>query len=934
MVRIANSPYSLGLYFGLLLAYFATGHLLSNFSFQSQIVPIWLPAGIALVGCYIWWWRFVPAVFIASFAFNFSIQASDDSIGLLADQGLGFCLIAFGASLQAVVGSGILRYWLGHPLKESSYKKIIYFIFIVGILVNLISANIGILSLSIFNPEYSLEHYWNNLLYWWLGDSLGVLLVTPFILSLISIDAIDKAQKRSRLLILSSSAVLFLSVLVLTGFFIEFSNDNAKKSMAREVKSIENGLYRELNNSMAQLQNLASYIQNTPQLERKDFIAFVNELVATQPTIAAMSWNPMISQDEKIDHQMELRGIYNKEVIIRGTPILTEDPIVYVRLIAPEEANSKAIGFNVFSNKDRKKTLINSESSFQSKATPIIQLVQSEEKTPAYLMFFPVFEGDKKLIGFATGVFLAEDMLLIALDTNGSKQFDYELYEAGNRSAFSSNNETGDVLKNDKSAEKLEFKLTEQVWELYLKANKEFLSQQQSESYLLLFSLEFVIVTFIMLLILMMNSRQIELNVLVTQKTQSLKLAVQEANNANSAKSRFLANMSHEIRTPMNAVIGFSQLARKSDDLQTVQGYLEKIEISSDLLLNIVNDILDISKIEANKLVLSYENFDIHKSIQRIDSLFSSQAESKKLSWSVINNIPKSLYFKGDQVRLEQVLVNLCSNSLKFTKQGSIKIIADVKIINKDKNQITIKVKDSGIGISEEKQQKLFSAFTQADDSTSRKFGGTGLGLALSKELSRLMQGDISIESKESEGSEFTFLCYMPSADNEFELLQAELKNTTAFEVKSSLKVSSSLNTSGSPDVGKSNATNGDRIKNTSRMHVLVAEDNEINQLVIEAILENNGITADIVSNGKKAVDKIQENAYDAVLMDCQMPVMDGYTATQAIRKLDKFKDIPIFALTADATPESKSRAKESGFTGHLSKPIMVEELMRALEGL
>ena len=240
MVRIADSSYSIGLYIGLFVAYFATGHILSNFSFQAQIVPIWLPAGIALVGCYLWWWRFVPAVFIASFVFNFSVQPAPatDALNLLAEQGIGFCLIAFGASLQAFVGAALLRYWLGNPLKQAVIK-VFYFVLVVGILVNLISSNIGIFALSTFNPEYSLEHYWNNLLYWWLGDSFGVLLASPFLLSLISVDDIQVAQKRSRLLVLSSSAVLFLSVLVVTAFFIDFSNENAKNQRPEKSKVLK-----------------------------------------------------------------------------------------------------------------------------------------------------------------------------------------------------------------------------------------------------------------------------------------------------------------------------------------------------------------------------------------------------------------------------------------------------------------------------------------------------------------------------------------------------------------------------------------------------------------------------------------------------------------------------------------------------------------------
>ena len=907
MVKIASSSRSIVLYLGLFFGYFIVGHLLSSVSFQSQIVPIWLPAGIALVGCYIWWLRFIPAVFIASFAFNYSVHPVLELSDLLGDHGLELVMIAFGASLQALVGSAMLRYWLGHPLNLSSNRQIIYFVLLVGIFVNLISANIGIIALSTFNPDYSQENYWLNLIYWWFGDSLGVLLATPFLLSLINYRELAEQQKKARVLMLLSAGVLFLLVLSLTVFFIDFSNAAANKSTNREIKSIENGLYRELNNSMAQLQNLASFIQNSQDLSKKEFTGFVNELMSTQPTISAMSWNPVIAKKDKAKHEAALGKVYGRKVAIRGVPLLESDPIVYVKLISPEMKNKKAIGFNVYSNQKRKNTLIEAESSFHPKATPIIQLVQSDTKEPAYLMFFPVFEGSKQLKGYATGVFLVEEMLVRALDFNGRKHFDYELYEQGSDHWFSSNNDGVD-LRNNYEAESLTFHLSGQTWVLYLKVNSAYFLQQQGQSYLLLFSLEFVIVTFITLLILMMNSRQIELNVLVEERTASLKIAMQEAKDASLAKSRFLANMSHEIRTPMNAVIGFSSLARDTNDKDVIQKYLEKIEVSSDLLLNIVNDILDISKVEADKLTLSYEAFDMHKSCKRINSLFQRQVEGKGLSWVLNDNIPPSLYFKGDQIRFEQVLVNLCSNALKFTKQGGVSVSIDVDVLNSDENRITVRVKDSGIGISKENQQKLFNAFTQADDSTSRQFGGTGLGLALSKELSLLMQGDITIESEIGVGAEFIFKSIINTAhDHDLKISSGDdLQVLRMTKEKSDLK----------------------------NLRVLVAEDNDINQLVITAILKKMGISAVIVINGEEAVQRIQQEEFDVILMDCQMPVLDGYQATEQIRKLKGFENLPIFALTADVTSEGREKARLSGFTGHLSKPILVDDLLEKLESI
>jgi signal transduction histidine kinase/CheY-like chemotaxis protein/integral membrane sensor domain MASE1 len=941
MIRFEKPAYSIGLYLTFFVAYIVVGYLLFYFSFQSIIVPIWVPAGIALVGCYIWWWRFFPAVFIAAFVFNYLILDIDDSKGLLINQTLSIYLISIGATLQAAIGSALLRYWLGHPLKQTSHLKNFYFIVFIGIIVNLISASIGSFSLSVFSAAYDIGHYWTNLFYWWLGDSLGILLIAPLLFSFIGLATSGVEVRRSRLLFLSTSGLLFLAVLLITGIFIDITNKDITNTTQREINSIENGFYRELNNSTVQLHSLASYIQRTEELTRHDFKKMVDELSHNSPAIAAMSWNPIIAQKNKEKHQIELNNIYDKDVTIKGDSLLANDPIVYVRFIAPEKNNEKAIGFNVYSNVDRRTTLNDASSSFQAKVTPIISLVQSAVRKPAYLMFFPIYTGEKVLSGFVAGVFLVEDMIVNALGLADYDRYNYEFYETGKDYWFSSNNGMGNSssnhnetnnlnvnsLKASELSEKIEFEFSGRKWDLYLQVNKQYLLQQQNQSYLLLYFVEIITVSFIMLFILMMNSRQLDLNKQVAEKTKSLKLAMHEANLANSAKSRFLANMSHEIRTPMNAVIGFSQLARESNDFETIKYYLENIEISSDLLLNIVNDILDISKIEADKLLLSHDNFDIHLSLHRLGSVFLIQAETKGLEWKLINNIPHNVYLKGDQTRFEQVVVNLCSNAIKFTKNGFVHVIAEANKIDVSNYKITIRVQDSGIGISDKVKETLFSAFTQADENTSREFGGTGLGLALSKELSRLMGGGITIGDNEGGGSEFIFTCYIACADEGFES-QEQVSNILALENTQQPKVAANTE---KDNPTQSHANNHDQALPVKGMHLLVAEDNEINQLVISAILANLGITVDIVINGQQAVDKVQQNSYDAILMDCQMPIMDGYTATAAIRRLPGFEHIPILALTADATKESKIRAQEVGFSDHLSKPIRVESLVSAL---
>ncbi len=900
------------LYFILFVSYFLMGMLLSKVSFQSQIVPVWLPAGIALVGCYIWWWRFFPAVFLASFIFNCSVVPNFELSYIFSDVGIQNSLIATGAMLQAIAGSALLRFWLGNPINEWHNRKTIYFILIVGIFTNLISANIGVFSLSAFNPSYSVDSYWLNVIYWWFGDSLGVLLSVPFLLSLFNYKLMKIQQKKARVIIIYSVGALFVIVTSMTWFFVTSSNVDTEKLVTKEVEVIENGMHRQLNRSLYQLQELAEFIQVNPEISRDDFAQYVSTKIALNASIKAMSWNPLIAVQEQERHHAQLSEIYQKPTVIKGEPLTAGDPLVYVKFIAPEQSNQKAIGFNVYSNPARKQTLLDARINYQPKATSIIQLVQSEQPEPAFLMFFPVFEytlsegGNevKRLKGFATGVFLANKILTLAINEQQRKLFFYELLEQGQNKSFSSNTDTNELtLRDNLNHESQSFRFAGQVWKINLLVNNKYVVEQQNRSYLTLFLLQVAIVTTIMLLLLLMNNRQLALDSVVKERTKSLKQAMTAANNANKAKSQFLANMSHEIRTPMNSVIGFAQLAKQSDDLDEIKSYLGRIDVSSDLLLHIVNDILDISKIESQKLELSHQVFDVHESINRITTVFENTAAAKQLTWRTQDNIPKPLYFDGDQTRFEQVLMNLCGNAVKFTSHGGIALLADLVTNEGQQATLQIAVKDTGIGIGADNIDKIFQPFTQEDVSTSRNFGGTGLGLTISKKLSQLMHGDIKVTSNIGEGSTFTFTCTLAISSD---------------RPKTSLK----------------QATTIDSTQGVEHLTVLVAEDNRINQKLIAVVLQKLGIKADIVENGQQAVEQIQQKKYDVILMDCQMPVLDGYEATKQIRAMPEYALLPIIALTADVDTRSKERAIAVGFNKHLSKPIDMEALKECLREL
>lgn len=509
-----------------------------------------------------------------------------------------------------------------------------------------------------------------------------------------------------------------------------------------------------------------------------------------------------------------------------------------------------------------------------------------------------------------------------------------------------------------------------------------------------------------------MNNVQIALN-------KELKIAKQKAESAAKSKSMFLANMSHEIRTPMNGIIGLIELTRNTELTAQQTHHLKMAAYSGRVMMNVINDILDFSKIEAGKMEVEFVEFNINELIENIISVVSSLLEEKEIKFRVITSpsLPKFLF--GDPLRISQILLNLCNNAIKFTQQGLVEVSIDFKSAEQD--HLLIEVSDTGIGMSQAQVETIFNSFTQADGSTSRKYGGTGLGLTIVKELSLLMEGDVSVSSTEGQGSHFSVTLQTKTTNatkaievldykgeifyladsapylndlnleslnispimitredlyalkvnsqapstlliDESQLNYLDINSDALIHMKDITKqigliIDGKLDSSLSPlqdeiqakilshphtpsqyhefFASLSGQDTASEIKSLEHEkhqfigHILIVEDNAINQIVAETMATQLGLSCDIAENGQDAVDKIMQNSnYDLILMDVQMPIMGGYEATKIIRAAG-FKDLVICGLSANAMKDDFDLAKESGMNDYLTKPIEPASLQK-----
>lgn len=870
--------------------------------FATAIFP---PTGIALAYVFSFGLRTLPGVLLGSFLMN--VLATFENGVELGAENLFFVpfLIGLGASFQTFCTFNFTKQLMKKELPLVKFTDILSFLTLAGPIGSLINSTIGVLTLFLFNiiNEHVLIYSWLN---WWVGDTIGVILVFPIIFSLLSPN--QKVWKERQKIIIIPMILSIPLCFAMYWFSSEREFDNIKANFSKVSQTARFSLEREIDSYASKLQAARNLFYSSEEVSRKEFSTFASHMIGNDQGIRAIEYAPIVKRKDIPAFIESLEKEFNQPFQIRyiEKDDGTRDLHYIVNYIYPKQGNEQAFGLDLGSHRTRREAIEYAIALHSPSVTETIQLIQDDkEKNPAFLQFLPVYnvkQNSEEAIGLIIGVFDLNIFLKKAFAGIDYDNFNIDIYDITNKKSeliYTINKEKSH--KYNSISSKVVVKFFNRDWRIELRPTLNFISQRSSRFSWLVLALGLSISGILGAFLLAFSGKSQEIQMIVEKRTNELKKSNTKLEEATKIKSDFLANMSHEIRTPMNGIIGVTELLEDQLTTPKQKNDLNTIKQSAKDLLVIINDILDLSKLEAGKIQIKEETFSIKQLSKEVKELYTPLAQQKKLRFNVsIEGDSQDLFF-GDKTRIKQILNNLTSNALKFTMQGSIeiKIFVD-QIINEDYYNITFSVRDTGIGIDKNLLHKLFAPFEQLSSGVSKKFQGTGLGLSICKNLVDLMGGSIAYRQRlDVAGSIFEFTLPL-DVSTDIEQMKEELTNIEPQQ------------------------------EDLSSLHVLIVEDNLVNQKICKRFLDKLNIESEIVENGKLAVEKVQKQFFHAILMDCQMPVMDGFQATREIKT--NMKNSPyIIALTANAMKEDRENCYNAGMDDYLAKPINKFELIRAL---
>lgn len=924
------SPLQLALFS---FTYFALGALgLTLALAPGYSSPVFPAAGLGLVLALRYGAAGGAAVFLGSFALNLLI-APNGSLPFIQELAVA-AQIATGAALQALLGALLVRLVLPKGWTYLDNEKAIFqFLGLGGVLACLVSASTGTLALSLFGvlaPEQISFTWWT----WYVGDTLGVFVVAPFCLLLLK-DNRQTDWQRLRFVGLPVVIVLLFSgaAYVATA---KWQESKLRQTITSEGEHVQRQLNARVIAHEEMLASLARLIEVNPGITPEQFDYFTLLTLADQTDVFALSFNPLLRDASRVEFESAMQKQLsdpNFQVRERDAQknLQAAQPRTFyvpVAMISPMAGNRPALGFDIYSEPVRKRAIENSVVTRKRAVTEPIRLVQEQQERMGVLLLQPIFEQNSRqthppVIGFAVGVIKVDEMVEIALGSRLANRFQLRIVDAQAQDdpsrdfvgafnmpvqgALATGYEWQSVLR-----------LADRDWNVQLIPTRAFLEAQRPLSVWLVgvVGLLFIAVLQVMLMVFsgraeLVRRKVKEQTYFIEEQKLQLKVAIDAAQAASAAKSRFLATMSHELRTPLNGMLGVGRIIQLEATDEKVREQAEVLLNSGEMLLSLLNDTLDLAKVEAGKLALHTAAFSPHDTLAQLQKLYQAQTMHKNLVLKTECTLPAGVRLVGDPGRIKQAVSNLVSNALKFTDQGEVLVRLSAKVNyqlgSQQRVKVLLEVIDTGCGIPADKLQHLFVPFSQLDDSYKRRHGGTGLGLSIVKSLAELMGGTVGVESTPGKGSTFWF-----TADLEVLPAPAELQV---------------------PQPEKA-AGMGDSLPLFDG-RVLVVEDDVTNQMVIKALLSKLGVQCVLARDGQAAMDILATNPdLDLVLMDLHMPKMDGFETTAAIRagqQMGRIKQLPVVALSASVFPEEKQRCIDFGMAGFLAKPIHLEQLAELL---